>query len=452
MRSKIKFKLFLSIIVLGLAIFVFNGNVFAAANNNHYYNQLTNDIGRSVYNALKTDTTGAGYVEVTITPATFPIDSAIINDAEALRTRAGQIAAQEFKPYIVDAIVSFDMDNPEKYWYFNPGLNYRFDINRQENTITFTTIELYSYCDERNDINTFNSRINQIANSITGSSNAEIVKNIHDYICNNVTYEQMENTEIDQTAYTAAVLNKGVCEAQAKLFKILSEKKGIPCLFIAGFGNQGNGEEAHAWNYVYLTDTSKWYAVDTTWDNRHKYNEEPLDKYLLVGSDTSITVGSSTTTFGENHNPGIKVLDIQTYVPAAPTLSSTSYQVDASAGTDPSGNNNGNGENNNNGNGENNNNNNSGNEQGNSGGNSQGNNNSNGNGGNNTGSGTSASGQSHSGTGSQGGTINRADNTTAKIPIPQAGIKSIMSILIIFILAISVVYYTKYKKIDKIFK
>lgn len=87
---------------------------------------------------------------------------------------------------------------------------------------------------------------------------------------------------------------------------------------------RGNSEEkgAHAWNYVYHSQEDKWYAVDVTWDNRKELKKLPTYNYFMVGKNTKI----GNYLFSDNHIPGRKNYELQTYIPATPKLAEVEYE------------------------------------------------------------------------------------------------------------------------------
>lgn len=101
-----------------------------------------------------------------------------------------------------------------------------------------------------------------------------------------------------------------VCAGYSAAFKLLCDRKSIPCVIVSGKATAGAGQSVgsdggHAWNYVQMDD-GKWYAVDATWndpvssDASIRYLETSgleNETYLLVGSGTAV----GSTTFGSNH-------------------------------------------------------------------------------------------------------------------------------------------------------
>ena len=98
-------------------------------------------------------------------------------------------------------------------------------------------------------------------------SNFEKIYDIHEFICDNVTYDHAhfdnsyyrQNYLLQYTAY-AAMLNKtAVCQGYATLYYKMLKECGINNRVIVS--QQLN----HSWNYIKLN--GKWYHMDVTWDD-----------------------------------------------------------------------------------------------------------------------------------------------------------------------------------------
>ena len=288
-----------------------------------YYSQLKNELSRNVYNELKKDTTGIGTTKLNFSNQTYSIDvTKFLND----QTYAKNIVNSQIKGYVYDAIVAFSDDNPKIYWYYNPKIKTDYKIDKINNKIEYNGIIINSIISERSDYLNFNNKLEEVVNSIDGTSTYEIVKKCHDYICNTVVYTIEEDTIIDQTAYDALINKKGVCDAEARAFKLLCDLKGIKCIKVIGYAILNNEKGPHAWNYVYHPDEKKWYAVDTTWDNNKHIGKTTTYNYFLVGKNTSIKISSGTVKFIENHVPGFKNYTVQSYTPQVPELSDEAYE------------------------------------------------------------------------------------------------------------------------------
>lgn len=136
-------------------------------------------------------------------------------------------------------------------------------------------------------INSVEAKANNIINAAVGTQYDKI-KYIHDYIINNVEYDQNgSNNNFD--IYGTLINEKAVCEGYAETFKYLMDKLNIPCVIVYGDAINDRGEtEYHSWNEVLMED-GKWYAIDCTWDDpivigNGVLPESSKYKYFLKGS------------------------------------------------------------------------------------------------------------------------------------------------------------------------
>lgn len=94
---------------------------------------------------------------------------------------------------------------------------------------------------------------------LSGNSDIQKIKKIHDYICAKVSYDYSYSRH---SAYNALCQGSAVCQGYANLFYAMCVKAGISVRSVTGKGNGGD----HIWNIVKLG--TKWYNVDTTWDSQ----------------------------------------------------------------------------------------------------------------------------------------------------------------------------------------
>lgn len=126
------------------------------------------------------------------------------------------------------------------------------------------------------------------------NSRLSIYLGIHDYVCSKASYHiKAENaSEKDSLKYmyasTSANLflskpykneRKLLCDGYAKSFKVLCDAFGLDDSCATIVGNTAEG--LHEWNYVKIN--SKWYLIDTTWDDQGK---QIYDTYLLAGQNS----------------------------------------------------------------------------------------------------------------------------------------------------------------------
>ncbi len=179
------------------------------------------------------------------------------------------------------------LDHPEIFWLDVTGssINTRVRAKASGNGYSVTLSPVFSGAYRGNsgfgtDL-TFDSMMSAVSDfTVTGESEYGILKQIHDYICNTVTYGG--NGDDENTAASALVNGISRCEGYGKAFKLFCDKYGIPCVCAVGVSENPAGQtEGHLWNYVRLSD-GKWYAVDVTWDDQSKIYYD----FFLVGSDT----------------------------------------------------------------------------------------------------------------------------------------------------------------------
>lgn len=102
--------------------------------------------------------------------------------------------------------------------------------------------------------------VNKILEGVTPDmSQYDIVKYFHDYICENVVYDdQAENCK---NIYGVFVEKRALCQGMAKAFSYLCGKVGIETLTVTG---DADGI-AHMWNMVKIG--GEWYHIDPTYDD-----------------------------------------------------------------------------------------------------------------------------------------------------------------------------------------
>ncbi len=128
-----------------------------------------------------------------------------------------------------------------------------------------------------------------VKSKLTGSTYKDI-KIIHDYLVDNLTYDENSESIGTYSIYGALVDKKCVCEGYTRAFKYLADMAGINCVIIQGTATNTDGKtEKHAWNAVYLNGF--WYLIDTTWDDPIIVGKGIVlasnhYKYFLKGSKT----------------------------------------------------------------------------------------------------------------------------------------------------------------------
>ena len=158
----------------------------------------------------------------------------------------------------------FYSDYPEYFWVTGGwGAGYE----QKGSTVTLTMKPSYSMTGSTLSTakSKYNAKVNELTNGLSGKSDYEKSKIIHDRLIDTVTYTSTNN---DQNAYGALVEGKAVCNGYARAYQHLMNTAGIPTWFVRGSSiNPSTGTPiGHAWNLVKLD--SKWYYTDVTWDDQ----------------------------------------------------------------------------------------------------------------------------------------------------------------------------------------
>ena len=180
--------------------------------------------------------------------------------------------------YYQSAVETFLYDNPDVF-YLEPTKMY---INIKTIKKLFcTTYDVYIdsgklpnyWTDEFNSEKEILEAEQQVKNQtysllakLEKGTDYEKILMIHDYLINNLKFDESLEEKHIYNIYGALVNNIAVCEGYAKSFKYLANQAGIECIMVIGTAKNSEGDtESHAWNYVKLNN--KWYAVDVTWDD-----------------------------------------------------------------------------------------------------------------------------------------------------------------------------------------
>lgn len=140
--------------------------------------------------------------------------------------------------------------------------------------------------------------VNAKAESYTGigSETYKRVLAAHDYVAELVDYNTKDPHGKYGHTITGGLLSKynhkAVCECYAKLFKLICNAYGIPCILVSGGSEtdgQGNVKLDHMWNYVKMED-GLWYLVDVTWDDAYSIYD-----YFLAGANTEAYGGGTVS-------------------------------------------------------------------------------------------------------------------------------------------------------------
>lgn len=151
-----------------------------------------------------------------------------------------------------------------------------------------------SYLYQGIDTNNIDEMINDYNEVLTNVStklkniNEDIlkIKFVNEFICDNTSYSFCVNDSVMmqnqiRTSFGALVNNYSVCEGYARTFKALLDLSDIKNEIVIGYYHTEDSVEPHAWNYVFID--SKWYLVDSTYNDNGNYNA-----YFLLGNENCV--------------------------------------------------------------------------------------------------------------------------------------------------------------------
>ena len=169
--------------------------------------------------------------------------------------------------------------------HWNSGmknLNFTWEETKENNsklynvtmTITYQfeyEIEMASYSAEAEkraskEAKAYSKKIDKIVSSVIkkGMSDREKAIALHDYMVKNYSYDH----DFAADSYRIFGLldnNKGVCQAYANLYRILSNRAGLDCYCVTGIGGDPGKTDLHMWNCIKIDD--KWLYIDVTFDD-----------------------------------------------------------------------------------------------------------------------------------------------------------------------------------------
>lgn len=173
--------------------------------------------------------------------------------------------------YFIDYIY----DSPDLFW-----------ISMRYTSLSLGNVSVLSINNKYDDVESkkqfIENELDKIIKNVIkdGMSDFDKTLAIHDWICDNITYGELNN-DGDQEIYGSLKYKKSRCAGYAKLFTSLLEKVGIDSDVISGDAIDKDGNTiAHAWNIVTL-DGCKYY-FDVTWNDHD--TDEPTYYWFAVTS------------------------------------------------------------------------------------------------------------------------------------------------------------------------
>ncbi len=165
-------------------------------------------------------------------------------------------------------------------FYVSPFNNYT-----SYNTTVSSTGEIYLkinklYSDD--EINLLNNYVDGVLKDLNVNEKnptKDDLRNIHDYIIKNVTYDteysKDDPTSKSNTAIGAIKFNKAICSGYTDLYALFLDRLNIKNIKLPS--------EEHIWNYVYFND--KWYHIDLTWDDDEVNKNNTHNFFMITTSE-----------------------------------------------------------------------------------------------------------------------------------------------------------------------
>lgn len=172
-------------------------------------------------------------------------------------------------------------DNPEIFWLKTDYKYYDY-----EDYVLFEPQYHFSAEEAKLMTSELESKVDAIL-SMASSYNTPYEKELffHDYICENVVYDESTYGTVGGSAHNALINGASVCEGYARAMQILLDGAGIYNYLIVGDAIDEGNTEPHMWNVVQLDGMN--YHLDVTWDDLEGYSE-PSHLYFNV-NDTLIS-------------------------------------------------------------------------------------------------------------------------------------------------------------------
>lgn len=171
------------------------------------------------------------------------------------------------------------------------------DIKTSYNDLGKITVQVDKIYD-KNKIKEINTKIEQIMNTITFTSDQqENIKLIHDYIINHSKYDtdrsdnNIANYDSD-TAYGNLIQGYGLCGGYADSMELFLEQFHIKSFKVSS--------DNHIWNAVNLDN--KWYHLDLTWDDPVSSNKQDILEYnfFMITTEELIELKTNQHTYNKN--------------------------------------------------------------------------------------------------------------------------------------------------------
>ncbi len=138
--------------------------------------------------------------------------------------------------------------------------------------------------------------VDEILDSVPDSTQYEKEKFIHDYIVQNCSYEETENSD---NAYGCIVEKKAVCSGYSRAVMLLLNKCDLRTGIVTGMGiSPTQGQISHMWNVVWIDGLP--YHLDVTWDDPASGESGAISYLYFNLNGTEIQIDHKDISLGED--------------------------------------------------------------------------------------------------------------------------------------------------------
>ncbi len=172
----------------------------------------------------------------------------------------GEIELERFTNEIIDKVYEIDYsDTSSDYDYLRYNIRSIYTSIKGFGNNLKVTYKI-DYNESKEETKQLDKEIDKLFKEwkVSELSQYEIVKQVHDYVINNASYDK---TLTKYSAYENYFDQSSTCQGYASLAYKMLTQAGIPTRIITGTADG----QSHGWNIVNLD--GKWYNLDLTWDD-----------------------------------------------------------------------------------------------------------------------------------------------------------------------------------------
>ena len=250
-------------------------------NNKYYYNQL-DDTAKLIYDAIESNLSNmmSGNYEIKLSNQVASV--LYENDGEKQLDTSFQSA---WDALMLDRVDTFFIDVTKinlkmRKTTYGKKVTYALSIAPAD-----SNGYLANGIESKEKVHVILNKIKETRDSIVKSLSGidyNKIMHAHDWIINNLDYEQNITNNNVYNLYGALIEKSAVCEGYAEALKYILDEVDIPCVLVSGTATNSEGKtERHEWNYVQLY--GKWYGIDisTLLQSKENYDCGNGHRYCL---------------------------------------------------------------------------------------------------------------------------------------------------------------------------